>query len=130
MFKVVQRGGVYTGLSKGARGILFPDNGNERLAVPNGKNAERGDAALAQQRGEAVFIERMEDSVPDRFSEAGEIMKKRLCLNAEFVLIGLTKMTPVERREVRVRVKGGENQAAVGMKDAVPFPDRRQRRRH
>jgi|RhiMetdeSRZDD1v2_1073273.scaffolds.fasta_scaffold583638_2 hypothetical protein len=40
LFKVVQRGGVYTGLSKGARGILFPDNSDKCLAVEDRKNTK------------------------------------------------------------------------------------------
>ena len=32
--------GVYTGLSKGASGILFPDNGHQGLAVENGKDTK------------------------------------------------------------------------------------------
>jgi hypothetical protein len=67
MCKVVQRGGVYTGLSKGARGILFPDNGDQRLPVEDGKDAEGDDAALSQKRSKPRFIECLQDAVMDRF---------------------------------------------------------------
>jgi hypothetical protein len=66
MFKVVQRGRVYTGSTKGARGILFPDNGNERLAVEDRKNAKRGNAALSEETDETGFIEGVEDPMTDR----------------------------------------------------------------
>ena len=96
VFKVVQRGGVYTGLSKGARGILFPNNGHERLAVEDGKDTKRGNAALFQESGQAGFIERVEDPMTDGFPQAGEIMEQGLSLDAEFVLIGLPKVPPIE----------------------------------
>ena len=67
MCKLVQRGGVYTGLSKGARGILFPDNGDQCLAVEDGKDSEGDDAALSQERPKTRFIECMQDAVMDRF---------------------------------------------------------------
>ena len=50
MCKLVQRGGVYTGLSKGARGILFPDYGDQCLPVEDGKDSEGDDAALSKKR--------------------------------------------------------------------------------
>jgi len=67
MCKVVQRGGVYTGLSKGARGILFPDNGDQRLSVEDGKDAEGDDAALSQKCSKPCFIKCLQDAVMDRF---------------------------------------------------------------
>ena len=96
VFKVVQRGGVYTGLSKGARGILFPNNSHERLAVEDGKDTKRGNAALFQESGQAGFIEHVEDPMTDGFPQAGEIMEQGLSLDAEFVLIGLPKVPPIE----------------------------------
>lgn len=130
MFKVVQRGGVYTGLTKGARGILFSDNGDERLAVEDGKDAKRGDAALSDERGKAGFIERMKDPVADRLSKARKIVQERLRLRAELVLVGLSEVSPVDRGEIGVRMKCREYQAAFRMEHSVPFPQRGKGRRH
>jgi hypothetical protein len=82
--------GVYNGLSKGARGILFPDNRDQRLAIKDRKNPKRGDMALLQEGGKTDFIEGVEDPVTDRFPKAGKIVKQWLSLCAELVLIGLT----------------------------------------
>ncbi len=58
--------GVYTDLSTGARGILFPDNGDQGLSIKDRKDTERSDAALSQECGKAFFIDRMKDSMTDR----------------------------------------------------------------
>ena len=97
MCKVVQRGGVYTGLSKGASGILFSDNGNQGLPVEDWEDPKRRNVALSHQRGQPRFVERMEDPVTDRFPQAGTIVKERLRLGAELVLTGLPEMSTIER---------------------------------
>jgi hypothetical protein len=61
-------GGVYTGLANGARGILFPDDGDQGLAVKNGKNAKGLDAAMPKQGSQPGFVERMKKPVTDRFA--------------------------------------------------------------
>ena len=67
--------GVYTDLSKGARGILFPDNGDQGLPIEDRKDSERCDAALSQECGKACFIEGMKDAVTDRLPKPGRIVK-------------------------------------------------------
>ena len=120
--------GVYTALSKGARGILFPNNGDQRLPVEDRKDAEGHDAALSEERGKIRFFERMEDPVADRLPQAGEIMKDRLRLSAELVLIGLPKMSPIEWREIGVGVKRGENKGAFRMQRSMPLFECEKRR--
>ena len=122
--------GVYTDLSKGARGILFPDNRNQGLPIEDRKDTKRPDAALSQECGKGRFIERMEDPVTDGFPKPGKIVKQRLRLGAEFVLIGLSKVSPIYGRQVGVLVKSGENQGALGMQHTMPLPQRDKRRRH
>ena len=122
--------GVYTGLSKGARGILFPDNDDQRLAVKDRKDPEGRDPALYQERRKARFIEGVQDSLTNAFPQPGAIMKQGLRLGAELILIGLPEMPPIERRKICVGMKGGNNQGTIGMQHTVPFSEARQRRRH
>jgi hypothetical protein len=42
------------------------------------------------------LIERMENPMTDRLPKAGKIVKDRLSLGAELVLIGLTEMSPID----------------------------------
>ena len=66
----------------------------------------------------------------DRLPESGKIMKEGLCLRAELVLVGLPEMPPIERREVRARLKGGKDEAAVWVQHPVPFLQCGEWRRH
>ena len=66
----------------------------------------------------------------NRLPQAGKIVKERLGLRAELILIGLAEMPPIERREVCVWMERGENQPAVGMQHPMPFLHRDERRRH
>jgi hypothetical protein len=122
--------GVYTRLSKGARGILFPNNGDQGLAVENGKDTEGRDAALLQQGGEGGLIECMQNPMTNGFAQTSKIMQERLGLRAELVLVGLPKMPPVDRGEVGMGMKRRENEAAVRMECPMPFPERGEWRRH
>ena len=115
---------------KGASGILFPDNDDQRLAVKDGKDPEGCDAALSQERCKALFIECVENPLADPFPKPSTIMKQGLRLGAELILIGLPEMSPIDRRKIRVRMKSGNNQAAVGIQHTVPFPQGRKRGRH
>lgn len=127
MFKVV-RGGVYTGLANGARGILFPDHRDQGLAVKNRQNAKGCDAAMAKQGSQPRFVECVKKSTTDRFAQAGEVVKEGLSLGAELVLVGLPEMAPVEGREVGVRVKRGHDQRPFRMQSSMPFLERACRR--
>ena len=51
---------------------------------------------MFQESGQAGFIERVEDPMTYGFPQAGEIMEQGLSLDAEFVLIGLPKVPPIE----------------------------------
>ena len=61
-------GGVYTGLANGARGILFPDHGDQGLAVKNRKNAKGLNAAMPKQGSQPGLVERMKKPMADRFT--------------------------------------------------------------
>ena len=85
---------------------------------------------MPQECSEAWFIEGMENPMANRLPQAGKVVKERLGLRAELILIGLAEMPPVERREVCVWMERGENQPAVGMQHPMPFLQRDERRRH
>ena len=97
--------GVYTGLSKGARGILFPNNDDQRLSVKDRKDSKGGNAALFEQRRKTRFIECVEDALADPFPQPRAIVKQGLRVGAELILACLPKMPPIERREIRIRMK-------------------------
>ena len=120
---------VYTGLSNGARGILFPNYGHQGLPVEDGKDTERGYAALPEKRVQGYFIEGMQDAMADAFTEAGKIMEKRLSLGAKFVLVRLTKVPPVERGKISLGMECRDDKAAFGMQHTMPFLQRRSGRR-
>ncbi len=121
---------VYTGLSAGARGILFPDNADECLPIEDGKDSEGCDTALRQQGGQRSFLECMDDAMTNRFTKASEVLKKRLSLGAKFILIGLAEMASINRREIGPRVERREDQGPVRMQHPVPFAEGSERRRH
>jgi hypothetical protein len=85
---------------------------------------------LSQERGKALFIECVEDPLTDSFPQSGTIVEERLGLDAELILIGLPEMPPIDRRKIRVRMKGGNDQGAVGMQHAVPLPEGHKGGRH
>ena len=79
---------------------------------------------MSKERRETGLIECMEDPVTNGFAKARKVVQERLRLGAELVLVGLSEVSPVEGRQVGVRMKCRENQRAVRMKYTVPFPQR------
>ncbi len=61
------------------------------------------------------------------FANTTEKVEERLRLHAELVLIRLAEVPSIERREVGIWVKGGQDEAAFGMYGPVPIPKRGQR---
>lgn len=84
---------------------------------------------MFEQRRKTRFIECVEDALADPFPQPRAIVKQGLRVGAELILACLPKMPPIERREIRIRMKHRDDQGAVGMERSVPFPQGRKRRR-
>ena len=115
---------VYTGLSNGARGIPFPNYSHQGLAIEDGEDPKRGHAALPEKGIKPGFIERMQDAMADCFTETGEIVKERLSLGAEFVLIRLPEVPSEEGGEISLGMECRDNEGALGVQHTMPFPQR------
>jgi len=64
----------------------------------------------------------MEKAMTDGLMESTKIVQERLGLSTKLILIGLTEVSPIECREISMGMEGCQNETALRMEDAMPFP--------
>lgn len=112
-----------------ASGFIFFDDREEGLPIKSGKDGGCDGADAEEERGERLLVKYVQQSLSDGFSEFTEIMEKDLGLRTEVVLICALQVAAIEPGEVRGRMEEGEDQAPLGMEDAVELSNRCQGRR-
>lgn len=120
--------GVYTDGLERARGNPFSYDGNQGLTIEDGTDAKRLGPGLAQQGGQGVVVESMQDTMTYGFVQTPKVMEDALRLCAELILVRQPEVSSVEGRKVRVRMKRRKDETPLRMENPDPLANRGMRR--
>lgn len=94
--------GVYTERLERARGNPFSYDGDQCLTIEDRTDAKRLGPGLAQQGGQGIVVEGMEDAMTDGFAQTPKVVEDTLRLCAELILVCQPEVSTVEGGKVRV----------------------------